>query len=40
MPGDQIHASDPKGLCKSCDHAITCALPGRAEGVWRCNKFV
>jgi hypothetical protein len=27
------------GLCATCDHANHCTLPGRKEGVWRCNDF-
>jgi hypothetical protein len=27
------------GLCITCDHAAHCTLPGRKEGVWRCNEF-
>jgi len=29
----------PQGLCKSCDNAANCKLPGRAGGVWHCNEF-
>jgi hypothetical protein len=29
----------PRGLCENCDHAATCALPGRRTGVWHCNEF-
>jgi hypothetical protein len=29
----------PQGLCATCDHANRCTLPGRKEGVWRCNDF-
>jgi hypothetical protein len=29
----------PKGLCKTCDNASVCQLPGRKEGIWHCNEF-
>jgi hypothetical protein len=29
-----------RGLCTMCDHASHCKLPGRQEGVWRCNEFL
>lgn len=29
----------PIGLCSNCDHSSYCKLPGRKEGVWRCNEF-
>jgi hypothetical protein len=28
-----------QGLCSTCDHASYCKLPGRTDGVWRCNEF-
>jgi hypothetical protein len=38
---DQIDYSKPsRGLCSMCDHANHCSLPGRQEGVWRCNEFL
>jgi hypothetical protein len=30
----------PKGLCKTCDLATRCKLPGRLEGLWHCNEFI
>ncbi len=39
---DHINHDDnfpTRGLCISCDHANDCALPGRAQGVWRCEEF-
>jgi hypothetical protein len=27
------------GLCKTCDHAVNCSLPGRRMGTWHCNEF-
>ncbi|HEY0744199.1 MAG TPA: hypothetical protein VGD40_22185, partial [Chryseosolibacter sp.] len=33
------HSTSPQGLCRTCDHAPTCSLRGRKEGVWRCNEF-
>lgn len=32
-------ANSPAGLCSSCDHSEYCNLPGRRDGVWRCNEF-
>ena|SRR6187455_2128244 len=29
----------PAGLCKSCDLAADCRLPGRRMGIWHCNEF-
>jgi hypothetical protein len=29
----------PAGLCKSCDLAADCRLPGRKIGIWHCNEF-
>ena len=29
----------PAGLCSTCDHADYCKLPGRKDGVWRCDEF-
>jgi hypothetical protein len=28
-----------QGLCATCDSATHCTLPGRKQGVWRCNDF-
>jgi hypothetical protein len=37
---DQEYILDaPKGLCKTCDNASVCKLPGRREGLWHCNEF-
>ena len=39
---DQEHIMDSdatRGLCRSCDHALHCTLPGRKDGVWRCPEF-
>jgi hypothetical protein len=40
-PDERIdHVRDlPAGLCANCDHASYCKLPGRKDGVWRCNEF-
>ena len=27
------------GLCKNCDLASGCNLPGRKTGTWHCNEF-
>ena len=27
------------GLCKTCDLAAHCRLPGRKTGTWHCNEF-
>jgi hypothetical protein len=32
--------SSPKGLCKTCDLATRCKLPGRVQGLWHCNEFI
>jgi hypothetical protein len=38
---DLPYAAEPlKGLCKTCDHASDCKLPGRNGGVWHCNEFI
>jgi hypothetical protein len=29
----------PDGLCKTCDLAAACRLPGRKMGTWHCNEF-
>jgi len=29
----------PTGLCKNCDLAANCRLPGRKTGTWHCNEF-
>lgn len=31
--------NDPNGLCKTCDLAEACRLPGRKMGTWHCNEF-
>ena len=31
--------STPEGLCKNCDLARFCRLPGRKTGTWHCNEF-
>jgi hypothetical protein len=39
---DQASRPTPQplqGLCRTCDHAPYCKLPGRKNGVWRCNEF-
>ncbi len=28
------------GLCKTCDNAMTCKLPARAQGAWHCDEFI
>jgi hypothetical protein len=28
-----------QGLCKNCDHAPRCTLPGKQFGVWHCNEY-
>jgi hypothetical protein len=28
-----------QGLCSTCDHSGYCKLPGRIDGVWRCDEF-
>jgi hypothetical protein len=38
--GQSIDSISRKGLCTTCDNASYCKLPGRKEGVWRCNEFV
>jgi hypothetical protein len=34
-----IDSSSARGLCATCDHTDHCTLPGRRQGVWRCNEF-
>lgn len=34
-----VSQSNPSGLCKSCDLAAGCRLPGRRTGTWHCNEF-
>jgi hypothetical protein len=29
----------PAGLCKTCELASECRLPGRKIGTWHCNEF-
>ncbi|HMG93903.1 MAG TPA: hypothetical protein VK589_27780 [Chryseolinea sp.] len=29
----------PDGLCRNCDLAAECRLPGRRMGTWHCNEF-
>ena len=29
----------PEGLCKTCDVATHCRLPGKKLGAWHCNEF-
>lgn len=36
---DQQHDEGGKGLCRTCDNAKHCKLPGRFQGVWHCNEF-
>jgi hypothetical protein len=31
--------SSPNGLCRTCDLAADCTLPGRRSGVWHCNEY-
>lgn len=35
-----LNINTARGLCKTCDHALHCKLPGKNEGVWRCNEFL
>lgn len=28
------------GLCKNCDQAHNCTLPGKRHGVWHCNEYM
>jgi hypothetical protein len=31
---------DPRGLCRTCNHAGTCTYLARTEGpIWRCEEF-
>lgn len=34
-----LNEKDRGGLCKSCDLADECRLPGRKFGTWHCNEF-
>jgi hypothetical protein len=36
---DQSLPGDPGGLCKTCDRADKCELPGRRTGTWHCKDF-
>jgi hypothetical protein len=37
--GHDERSGTPHGLCKTCDNASLCKLPGRIEGLWHCNEF-
>lgn len=34
-----VLATDPTGLCKTCDRADKCKLPERQSGTWHCRDF-
>jgi hypothetical protein len=36
---NHVNSLSKVGLCKMCDHADHCSLPGRKNGVWRCTEF-
>ena len=36
---DALTQNPPTGLCKTCDLASDCRLPGRRTGTWHCNEF-
>jgi hypothetical protein len=40
LDGTLKSPTSANGLCKTCDNASRCNLPGRAEGVWHCNEFI
>lgn len=34
-----LEVDSAQGLCKGCDFAPACKLPGRRTGTWHCNEF-
>lgn len=35
----RVESESASGLCKGCDFAVSCRLPGRRTGTWHCNEF-
>jgi hypothetical protein len=36
---EPLVSETPGGLCRNCDVASHCTLPGRKTGIWHCNEF-
>jgi hypothetical protein len=36
---DMENDTPENGLCRSCENASTCRLPGKKAGVWHCDEF-
>jgi len=37
--GEHNLTKDLTGLCKNCDNARYCSLPGKRLGVWHCDEY-
>ena len=37
--GPEVVAGRTGGLCKDCEKRVTCELPIRQEGIWRCRDY-